>query len=303
MKAPNTKGKELLVRKRMATFLEKLLRYFGHDFRHDLYKQIVYAEADCQTPLEDRIKNYYDAYVYLLNNHKNPFSQDVFKRFLYILTGKEADYALLVRVTSLYYHLNDLAPIEKAIEFHMQAFNAMPEFGEELRTIVSLMLFNYTLVKDGIPAVKICGKDLNNYFASREKYIDGNKEKMYKFAINLVVNAPLQDKSYYKNLLPISVRDIYNTVLADKEILLGKYGVLHIGIFGSFAKGNQRIDSDIDLLVVFSDELILNEKLVIVEKLAEHYFKKFNRFVDINEVGKYVIDEMLKETHNYKKIF
>ena len=126
---------------------------------------------------------------------------------------------------------------------------------------------------------------------------------MYKFAINLVVNAPLQDKSYYKNLLPISVRDIYNTVLADKEILLGKYGVLHIGIFGSFAKGNQRIDSDIDLLVVFSDELILNEKLVIVEKLAEHYFKKFNRFVDINEVGKYVIDEMLKETHNYKKIF
>ena len=31
-------NKELIVRKRIASFLEKLLRYFGYDFRHDLYK-------------------------------------------------------------------------------------------------------------------------------------------------------------------------------------------------------------------------------------------------------------------------
>lgn len=76
-----------------------------------------------------------------------------------------------------------------------------------------------------------------------------------------------------------------------------------VSIFGSFAKGKQRIDSDIDLLVGFSDDLTYDEKSAIAVKLAEHYFNVFKRFVDINEIGKYVVDKILKETQNYKKIF
>lgn len=296
-------NKELIVRKRIASFLEKLLRYFGYDFRHDLYKQIVYNETSCQTPFEEKIKNYYDAYVYLLNNHKNPFSQDVFKRFLYILTGDVSDYALLVRVTSLYYHLNDLSPIEKATEFHMQAFAAVSNLGEELQTLVSLMLFNYVLVKNGIPTVRICSKELDRYFTARKKYLNGSKTELYHLTMSIVVESQRQDKSYYKNLKPIAVKDVYSAIYADKEMLCTKYGVEHMGIFGSFAKGNQRIDSDIDLLVRFSDELTFDEKRAASDKLAEHYFNTFNRFVDLNEIGKYVIDETIKETHNYKKIF
>jgi len=36
--------------------------------------------------------------------------------------------------------------------------------------------------------------------------------------------------------------------------MLGKYGVRKIGLFGSYARGEQRPDSDLDLLVDFADK-------------------------------------------------
>ena len=84
-----TEGKELVVRKKVARFIEKLFRYFKYDFRHDTYKEIVYSEVSYKTPLEERMKHYYDAYLYLLNHYQNPLSQGMLKRFFYLLFEKE----------------------------------------------------------------------------------------------------------------------------------------------------------------------------------------------------------------------
>lgn len=54
----NYKNKEILVRKRMAAFLEKLLQHLGYDTRHDVFKQIVYNETACETHSKQKIKNY-----------------------------------------------------------------------------------------------------------------------------------------------------------------------------------------------------------------------------------------------------
>jgi len=48
---------------------------------------------------------------------------------------------------------------------------------------------------------------------------------------------------------PLSQRDILIVLKAEKPYLRNKYGVLNIGLFGSYAKGTQHADSDIDFLV------------------------------------------------------
>ena len=48
---------------------------------------------------------------------------------------------------------------------------------------------------------------------------------------------------------PLSQRDILNVLKDEKPHLRNKYGVLNIGLFGSYAKGTQHTDSDIDFLV------------------------------------------------------
>ena len=48
---------------------------------------------------------------------------------------------------------------------------------------------------------------------------------------------------------PLSQKDILTVLKAEKPHLRNKYGVLNIGLFGSYAKGTQHADSDIDFLV------------------------------------------------------
>ncbi len=47
----------------------------------------------------------------------------------------------------------------------------------------------------------------------------------------------------------LSHKDILRLLKAEKAFLRNEFGVITIGLFGSYAKGNQQVDSDIDLLV------------------------------------------------------
>jgi hypothetical protein len=49
----------------------------------------------------------------------------------------------------------------------------------------------------------------------------------------------------------LSNKDILRTLKAERIYLRKEFGVLNIGLFGSYANGTQRADSDIDLLVEF----------------------------------------------------
>ncbi len=52
--------------------------------------------------------------------------------------------------------------------------------------------------------------------------------------------------------------------------VLKKYGVVKAGIFGSYARGEQKKNSDIDILVEFNDSLL---KLVKLEREIEENLK------------------------------
>ena len=47
----------------------------------------------------------------------------------------------------------------------------------------------------------------------------------------------------------LSHKDILRLLKDEKTFLRNEFGVINIGLFGSYVKGNQRADSDIDLLV------------------------------------------------------
>ena len=48
-------------------------------------------------------------------------------------------------------------------------------------------------------------------------------------------------------------RDIQVILQAHKNYLVEKFGVIEIAIFGSYARGEQREDSDVDLIVDFKE--------------------------------------------------
>ena len=77
----------------------------------------------------------------------------------------------------------------------------------------------------------------------------------------------------------IDKTDIINYLKLNKADLLTQYNLSKIGLFGSFARGEQTVDSDIDLIVEFQTgtENLFQLKLAL-KKLME---KQFHKEVDI----------------------
>ena len=294
---------ELVVRKRLAGFVEKLFRYCYDDVRHDLFKSIVYSEAECCTPLEDKFKNYYDAYYFLLSCRANPLTRDVLKRFLYLVNGKEADESLVIRLTTYFFKLSGLPPVHKAVEFHTYVYKELTAEGQPDCLIVSLMFFNYVLVKNGIPALEIYQQYLTRYEQCRDKYLAGDKESLIEFALKLVTENKTQPKSYYANLTPLTAAEVCNRFKQDEQFLRDNYGVTSLMLFGSFAKGAQRIDSDIDMLIQLSFDIAYDKRAELIDELKTYYKAVFNRFIDMVEINEYIENVVLKKMHKNIKIF
>lgn len=290
--------KELIVRKKVARFIEKLFVMQNNEISHDRYKEIIYNNKPVDSSLEEKIKNFYDGYFYLLNNYQTPFTSELLKRFLYILFGREAPSDLLIRLGSSFFHIMNYPSLEHSIDFLIQSYKDIVEYSDNDKIMVCLMLFNYCLVKTGIPTIVIFD---NDYFQLLD-FIKNDDKNIYPFLTDLVIKNKIQDVSYYKNLQEIDCNDIYRVLLKDKD-KLNNHGIEHISIFGSFAKNSNRIDSDIDLLVTMDKSLPFETKRKSLSLLAEEYFEVFKRFVDFVEISEYVSDKIIREVNHALEVF
>ena len=293
-----TKNKELIVRKKVVNSVEKLIKHFGYDFRHDLYKEIVYMKKEIKTSLEERVKNYFDGYVYLLSNHKSPLRANLLNRFFYIVKGEELFKGKILRLSSKSIEVVDGFTIDKIATFMIYLYEELDNYSIEDRFIFSVMFMNYYLLKFNIPALNITYKFLDEFepiFNSKDN------TKITKFLYKTLLETKYQKKSYYKDLREISIKEIYEEIIKDKE-MLKELGIDSLYIYGSFANDEARIDSDIDLIITFLPHVTNNKKQEIIDLLTKYYEKKFKRYIDILPMGKYYSDEFMLELNEIKKI-
>ena len=296
-------NKELYVRKVLVSFIEDVFNFLGYNVEHDRIKKVLYAEDSFKSIDEEKIKRVYDAYIYLVFNAKNPLTNQILNTFFYIYFGKEIDTNISLRIASKFFDFIDKPIIESATDFHICVFNEIDFINEEDKLIISLIFFNYFLIKNNIPTIRMMVSDLESYLEKKKEYEKGNKISLYQFFFELIDKAKVQDKSYYQNLKELTLQDIYKTLKEDEEFIKKNYSIKHLSVFGSFAKQINRIDSDIDLLVSFSLDLTSNEKKEIVVQFKNHYFNKFSRFIDVSEISEYLDDEFIKRIPYVKKIF
>ena len=73
----------------------------------------------------------------------------------------------------------------------------------------------------------------------------------------------------------LSHTEIIDFLKSEKTFLSNEFGVVNIGLFGSFAKGEQTADSDIDILVELKEPRF--DWLAGLKIYLEHNFEKKNR--------------------------
>ena len=100
----------------------------------------------------------------------------------------------------------------------------------------------------------------------------------------------------------LSLNKIKKQFSNDKEWLKEKYKIKNIYLFGSYQKKMARIDSDIDLLIIFDEGNSYERKKEIIDELNEYYKNVFHRFIDIGQLSSLVSDSFIKESNKLIKI-
>ncbi len=74
-------------------------------------------------------------------------------------------------------------------------------------------------------------------------------------------------------------QEIFNSIKNQKAFLKDRYKVKEIGVFGSFVKGEQKRGSDVDVLVVFENEMELGgfEYIGLMNDLEDYLMKIWKR--------------------------
>ena len=88
----------------------------------------------------------------------------------------------------------------------------------------------------------------------------------------------------------MKLMEMKRAIKSNKKLLRQEYGVKEIGIFGSFARGEQKKKSDVDVLVEFDNVPDLIKFIELERKLQRLLGKK----VDL--VRKQTIREELKDS-------
>jgi predicted nucleotidyltransferase len=78
----------------------------------------------------------------------------------------------------------------------------------------------------------------------------------------------------------LTYKDILDFLRSERIFLKNEFGVINIGLFGSYAKGTHGVDSDIDFLVEFEAPRFEN-----LAGLQIYLEKKFNRKIELVRKG------------------
>mgnify|MGYP002565263398 CR=1 FL=1 len=292
----------LVVRKHVSSFIEKILRCLGHDFRHDVFKSVVYDEKPYITPEEEKWKSYYDSFMYLMLNRHSPFTTSLVKRFMYLILNKELDDSLLLKITSKAFYLDNEFSIEALTRFYMESYECLNILSEQDCFIISFMLLNYFLVRHNIPCIKLIRSDFEEYVKLRDYALSDDKIPLCNFLKKIILKSKFQLIEFNNELKPISVDEIKKMFMGDKEDLKNKYKIENIYLFGSFSKNNERVDSDIDLLIKFEEGNSFEEKHKIINYLDKYYTDKLKRYIDFGEISDMLTDDFILENKRLLKI-
>lgn len=84
-------------------------------------------------------------------------------------------------------------------------------------------------------------------------------------------------------------------LLSDNNNQLRSYGVMKVGLFGSFISDNQNEDSDVDLLVEFDPKRKIFKNFMNISKFTEELFGRNVEIVTPQSLSPYIAPSVHKE--------
>lgn len=266
--------------KEIPSFISKLIEHLGYSIHIMQVKEMHSLNYEVYSQEEEKVKDYLDTYSYLLSNCSNYLNERIISKSIFLLTGKKINRKKINEILSEFYSIKEEVDIRKIIKYSYK-FSLLIRSKKEQYSYL-LMLINYLLGYYHYRLIKIMLIEFEELDKALIKYRKGETKDFEDFIIYKESISKRLHKNYYQELKEIKLINIISYILENKELLQNKYKITDLAIFGSFAKGKEHIDSDIDLIVKFDKYIPLMKKKEYIEDIKEMMYQKFKRYCDLH---------------------
>lgn len=278
--------------KEIPSFITKISNHIGYQVQIFQVKDMYNGDYECFSSEEDRVKSYLDCYIFLLNNVPNVICKSIVEKAIFIMSQKRVNKSKLEEVISEFISIKEERNIKKIINISFNLSSLIRNNKDKY--IFRLMIMNYLLLHYHYKAIKYYRGDFQILDQYLKEYSNGNKENLENYIINKEVESKELSEDYYKNLKEVTLEEIVEFIKINQEEFIKKYRIDSLAIFGSFAKGKERLDSDIDIMIRFEDFVPLLKRNQYVKEIEDKLFNKFNRFSDIHVENEIMSEQEIK---------
>ncbi len=231
-------------------------------------KEINNDEFKCITLQEKEIKRLSNSCDYLFHNINQSFVEELLVQAYFLLTNELLEETIAKKMIEIYYKNIDVAPHSLAALLHLYIIHNIKKRNIEFAFLIS----NYIMLKKG-------GWFLMPYEYCHTDYREAIKNNDISSLIRIFYDIELVKKE--KKPCSLTLEEVIKKVKTIKEDLVNKYNIDKLYLFGSFAKGNNTENSDLDFTVVFNESLINKEKNEQMKVLKKYMSNEFNCDVDL----------------------
>lgn len=278
--------------KEIPSFITKISNHIGYQVQIFQVKDMYNGDYECFSSEEDRVKSYLDCYIFLLNNVPNVICKSIVEKAIFIMSQKRVNKSKLEEVISEFISIKEERNIKKIINISFNLSSLIRNNKDKY--IFRLMIMNYLLLHYHYKAIKYYRGDFQILDQYLKEYSNGNKENLENYIISKEVESKELSEDYYMNLKEVTLEEIVEFIKINQEEFIKKYRIDSLAIFGSFAKGKERLDSDIDIMIRFEDFVPLLKRNQYVKEIEDKLFNKFNRFSDIHVENEIMSEQEIK---------
>ena len=250
-------------------FVEFTSRLVGFSLPHERFKRIILDDFKAESREEKEVKQFANAYLYILNNLNQSVTKEVLQESYYLLTHECLDVELSRQILETFYMHFDENSHYVAMMVHLKILELIKKRKIEFAFMISNLIM---LKKERYPLIPY------EYMYEVYKQTIENKNKDKLMVIFSQIEAITKPHENHSN---ISKEEIMVKINENKQYLIKEFYLSKLYLYGSYAKERVTTQSDLDLLVIFDKEMLPLEKGMIIKKLCDFLENKIKIHIDI----------------------
>ena len=159
--------------KEIPAFITKIINHIGYQLQIFQVKDMFNLNYEVFSKEEEKVKDYLDTYIYLLNNSSNIISLKIISKSIYLLNNQRIKKERIEKIISNFISIKQEVNVMKIIDVSYQLSRLIRNKKDQY--IYFLMLINYLLIHYEFKLVKYYDQDFVILDQIIKEYEKGNK--------------------------------------------------------------------------------------------------------------------------------